>query len=162
MACLVLLAAAGLLQSPALAQDDNSVSVTCEFNSGKQVVLHYTRPTAKSDTPQNGKPWMPGGSAITLFTQAPLQLGGTLIPPGGYTVYLIPAKRNWTVVVSHNTKVDAAYDPAQDVAKTTMESGQLSNKEDTLTISLGHMGAQQCELNVDYGMQRSWAEFKEK
>jgi hypothetical protein len=164
LACIVLLLGCGLGKAPAFAQEaqDNSRSVTCEFNDGKQMVVRYNLPSGRSDTPQAGKPWLPGGAAMTLFTETTLALGPGQILPGGYTLYLIPAKKNWAVAVSRNTKVDAPYDAAQDVAKANMDTGTLSNKEDSLNISLGHMGPQQCELMVDYGTQRYWAEFYQR
>ncbi|MGA9713050.1 MAG: DUF2911 domain-containing protein, partial [Candidatus Sulfotelmatobacter sp.] len=78
------------------AQSDASTA-SCNLDDGRQVYIRYNAVTAKNDKVPNGKPWTPGGTPMTLFTEAPLAFGGVTIPLGAYTVYPIPEKGKWTL-----------------------------------------------------------------
>src|SRR5271170_5095792 len=80
-------------------QDDpNSATAFCDFADGQEVSIRYSTVVATAkDEPHNGKVWMPGGSPITLFANAPITLNGSTIPSGAYSVYVIPNKKDWTL-----------------------------------------------------------------
>jgi len=138
-------------------------SAICAFEDGKQLTARYNPVAAgHADGPPIGKVLIPGGSAITFFTETDLVLGDSTIPTGGYTMYLIPAKKEWTLIVSKNTAVDAKYDEKMDLARAQMVTGQLSSPADKLSLYFGHTGPKKCEINVDYGKTRGWVSFKEK
>jgi hypothetical protein len=68
---LVLFTLAFLVVSPAiiLAQEDSQESAQCTFEDGKQMVARYNKlAVGKNYQPPTGKPWAPGGKAMTLFT----------------------------------------------------------------------------------------------
>ena len=77
-------------------------------------------------------------------------------------MYLIPAKKEWTLIVSRNTSVGAKYDDKQDLARAQMETGQLSSPADKLSLYFGHTGPKKCEINIDFGKTRGWVSFAEK
>src|SRR5947209_13880347 len=106
------------LAATGLAQDSETRS--CDFADGNQITMQYS-PRVKEE-PRNGRVWSPG---ITLFVQIPLVLGGSQIPLGAYTVYLIPDKRNWTLLVNKNVTVGASYNSAQDIAHAQMDIGEI-------------------------------------
>ena len=138
-------------------------STICAFEDGKQITARYTPiNTNRADGPPNGRVLIPGGSAMTFFTETDLILGSSLIPTGGYTMYVIPAKKEWTLIVSKNTALDAKYDEKQDVARTSMETGQLNTPAEKLSLYFGHTGPKKCEINIDFGKTRGWATFQEK
>lgn len=99
---------------------------------------------------------------MTLFTDTEVTIGNTSLPTGAYTMYLMPARKNWTLVVSKNTKIDAKYDEKDDLARASMEIGTLGDAEEQLKIFFGHLGPKLCELNIDYGKTRAWVQFKQK
>src|SRR6266576_4245396 len=135
----------------------------CTFEDGKQITARYNPiPAGKSDALPLGKVLIPGGSAMTFFTETDLSLGRTTIPTGGYTLYIIPAKKDWTLIVSKNTSLDAKYDDKQDLVRASMETGQLSTPADRLGLYFGHVGLKRCEIDVDFGKTRGWVEFKQK
>ncbi len=145
------------------AQGPEPESAICAFEDGKQLTAHYNPiATSKSDGPPNGKVLIPGGSAITFFTETDLGFGDVFIPTGGYTMYVLPGKKEWTLIVSKNTSVDAKYDEKNDLARATMAIGQLSSPADKLAIYFGHTGPKKCEINIDFGKIRGWVEFREK
>jgi len=143
--------------------DSDSETAICTFEDGKQVTARYDAISiGHNDSAPVGKAMMPGGSAMTFFTETDLVLGNTVIPPGGYTMYVIPGKKEWTFVISKNVKVDAKYDDKQDLARASMETGQLGTPSDKLSVYFGHTGPKKCEVDVDYGKTRGWVEFKQK
>jgi hypothetical protein len=141
---------------------DNETAV-CTFEDGKQVTARYDPiPIGHNDSLPLGKVLTPGGSAMTFFTETAIIVGNTAIPPGGYTMYVLPAKKEWTLIISKNVKVDAKYDEKQDLARAAMETGQLGSPADKFSVYFGHTGPKKCEVDVDYGKTRGWVEFKQK
>ena len=166
LVCAVLLSSATMFSLRSLGQSSDSSqaeSAICAFEDGKQLTARYNSiATAHSDGPPVGKVLIPGGSAMTFFTETDLLLGQTTIPTGGYTMYLIPAKKEWTLIVSRNTSIDAKYDDKQDLARAQMETGQLSSPAEKLSLYFGHTGPKKCEINIDFGKTRGWVSFAEK
>jgi DUF2911 family protein len=129
----------------------------CNFEDGNQVTIQY-HPAVKEE-PHNGRVWAPG---ITLYVQTPLMLGNSEIPLGAYSVYLIPDRKEWTIIVNKNVTAGAAYNAAQDVAKAQMEVGELPEPTKQLQLSFAHMSAKQCNLRVYYQKQGAFVDFLEK
>ena len=150
------------LLSPFLAAQSggNQSSTTCNLEDGRQVYIRYT-PVSAKEKPVNGKPWSPGGTAITLFTEAQLSLGSSTIPVGAYTVYPIPAKGNWSLAVNKNVTAGAAYDDKQDIARTQMETAQVESSTDQLEVAFAHVG-NRCSLRVYIGKTASFVDFNAK
>lgn len=159
---------AGLLTGAALAAQDKSAApqaetVSCNFADGRQVTVRYNSiPVNKKEKLRDGKVWMPGGSAMILFSGADLTFSGKQIPTGAYTMYLIPGKKDWTLIVSKNEKPDSAYDGGQDLARGPMDIGQLSEPTHRLRLYFGQMGPKQCNLRVYYGDTGAFTEFNEQ
>jgi Protein of unknown function (DUF2911) len=129
----------------------------CNFEDGNQVTIQYN-PTPKEE-PRNGRVWGPG---ITLYVQTPLLLGSTEIPLGAYTIFLIPDRKNWTIIVNKNVTAGAPYDASQDIAKAPMDIGELPEPTKQLQLSFAHMGAKQCNLRVYYQKAGAFVDFLEK
>ena len=112
----------------AQSEDKQSGAAVCTLDDGKQISARYTPvPATRAGLPLD-KPWSPGGSALTLFTESTLMLGNTPISVGAYTMYLVPGKKDWTLIVSKNVNVDQAYDQQQDLARATMSVGTLGGR----------------------------------
>lgn len=139
-----------------------SGSAVCNLDDGKQVTVRYNQITIRGDAPPTGKALIPGGAAVTLFTETDLIVGSTSVPTGAYTVYFIPKKKDWTLIVSRNVNVGAQYDEKQDLARTSMETGTLGRAEPQFRISFGHIAPKQCEIDVDYGKTRAWATLHQR
>jgi hypothetical protein len=151
-----------LLLTPGLAAAQAGQSTTtCNLDDGRQVYVRYTAVASNKEKPANGKPWAPGGTPMTLFTEAPLSLGSSTIPIGAYTLYPIPARGNWTLVVNKNVTAGAAYDEKQDIARGPMESAQVDAPSETLEVAFAHVGAR-CTLRIYVGKTASFADFTAK
>jgi hypothetical protein len=150
------------LAAAASAQDSElSSTATCNLDDGRQVYIRYNAVTTKAERAPNGKPWAPGGAPMTLFTEAPLTFGGSLIPVGAYAVYPIPAKDRWTLVVNKNVTPHSAYDEKQDIARSAIETDQVSQASDTLEVAFAHTG-EKCTLRIYFGKAASFALFTAK
>ena len=143
------------------AQSEPSSTASCNLDDGRQVYIRYNAVSTKSDKAPNGKPWTPGGAPMTLFTEAPLSFGGAIIPIGAYTVYPIPAKDKWTLVVNKNVAPHSAYDEKQDIARAAIETDQVSQPSDSLEVAFAHTG-DKCTLRIYYGKAASFAPFTAK
>jgi hypothetical protein len=145
------------------AADSLTGSAVCTFDDGKQVNTRYN-PVAvgRSEGAPTGKVWAPGGLAMTFFTETGVILGNTTVPAGAYTMYLLPSKKDWMLIVSHNVAIDSKYDNNQDLVRAPMQTGELSQDAGQLKVFFGHTGPKRCEMNVDYGKSRAWIEFMQK
>jgi hypothetical protein len=151
-----------ILLAPYLrAQSGNQTQTTCNLEDGRQVQIRYTPVSAKQERISNGKPWAPGGTPMTLFTDAQLSLGSSSIPVGAYTVYPIPARGNWSIVVNKNVTAGAAYDEKQDIARAQMETAQVESSTDQLEVAFAHVG-NRCSLRVYIGKTASFVDFNAK
>lgn len=134
---------------------------TCNLDDGRQVYVRYVPIATNKEKVANGKPWAPGGTTMTLFTEAQLTLGSSTIPIGAYSVYPIPAKDHWTLVVNKNVTAGAAYDEKQDIARAPMETAQVAQPSDALEVAFAHVGAR-CTLRIYIGKTASFADFTAK
>ena len=129
----------------------------CNFEDGNQVSIQYS-PKPKEE-PHNGRVWSAG---LTLYVQVPLLLGRTEIPLGAYSVYLIPDRRNWELIVNRNVTAGAAYNSAQDVAHAQMDVGEIPEPVKELQLSFAHLGPKTCSLRVYYQKTGAFTDFLEK
>jgi len=153
-----------LLVTPCVAAESGGVptsTTTCNLDDGRQVYVRYTPVANNKEKISNGKPWSPGGTPMTLFTEAQLTLGSSLIPLGAYTVYPIPAHDHWTLAVNKNVTPGATYDEKQDIARAPMETAQVAQPSDALEVAFAHVGAR-CTLRIYIGKTASFVDFMAK
>lgn len=143
------------------AQSSEPSTATCYLDDGRQVYIRYNPVSAKSEKVSNGKPFLPGGTAMTLFTDAPLEFGGSTIPLGAYSVYPIPARDKWSLAINKNVTHAASYDEKQDVVRSTIETDQVPEASDELEVAFAHVG-QKCTLRIYFGKVATFAEFVAK
>jgi len=150
------------LFAPWLAAQSNpqTATTTCNLDDGRQVYVRYLPISNNKEKISNGKAWSPGGVPMTLFTEAELTLGTSVIPVGAYTLYPIPGK-NWTLVVNKNVTPGAVYDEKQDIARAPMETAQVAQPSDALEVAFAHVG-NRCTLRVYIGKTASFADFTAK
>jgi hypothetical protein len=138
-----------------------SSTTTCNLEDGRQVYIRYAPVPANKEKIVNGKPWSPGGTPMTLFTEAQLNLGSSLIPIGAYTVYPIPGHDHWTLAVNKNVATGVAYDEKSDLARAPMETAQVPEPAGALEVAFAHVGTR-CTLRIYYGKSAAFADFVEK
>lgn len=138
-----------------------SSTASCNLDDGREVYVRYIPVPAKGEKISNGKPWTPGGTPMTLFTETQLALGNSTIPVGAYTLYPFPGRDKWTLAVSKNVTPGAAYDEKQDIARATMDTAQVSQPPDELDVAFAHVGPR-CTLRIYFGKSASFVDFTEK
>lgn len=144
----------------AQASDANSALASCNFQDGNEVSVRYN-PVATKQKLALGRVWAPGGTPLYLFTQTEIVANNVPIPVGAYSIYLVPGKQNWTLIINKNVS-SKEYDEKQDLVRLNMESGTLSEAVDPLQVSFAHVAAKQCNLRVYYGKSGNFADFFEK
>ncbi len=155
------LAFSSVAQQPPSA--DQSGSVFCTFEDGHQVKVQYNKlPEKRQEQFKDGRLWEPGGAPMVLFTEAALTLGNSVIPEGAYSLYILPQKQNWTLVVNRDVSFGAKYDETKDLVRSPMQLGQSDTFITPAQIALAHVAAKECNLRVYYGKYGAWAEFHEK
>jgi hypothetical protein len=110
---------------------------------GAAVVVRYARPSRRGREIWGGlvpwgQVWRLGADRAThLETAAPIRLGGTALPAGRYTLWMLPAESGTWLIVSSLVNVwGTAYDPARDLARIPMTHATLADPVDRLTIAL--------------------------
>ena len=142
--------------------DDPPTSVaSCNLDDGREVYVRYNPVATKSEKISNGKPFVPGGAPMTLFTETQLTLGNSVIPVGAYTIYPFPGRDKWQLTVNKNVTPGAAYDEKQDIARATMDTAQVSQPPDALDVAFAHVGPK-CTLRIYFGKSASFVDFTEK
>jgi hypothetical protein len=147
--------------SPVLAQASETALYT--FEDGKEISIRYIGVFASQrEGVRLGKLWTPGGYPMLLFTAAKVSVGNSEIPAGAYSMFLIPGREEWLVVVNGNVTSGSKYDQREDVLRARMQTGELGQEEKQLRIYFGRVGPKKCDMRLDYGRIRAWIEFEEK
>jgi hypothetical protein len=142
---------------------DPTATATCDFDDGKEITAKYDSSVMSSkDQPRNGKLWMPAGSPITFFTQVPVILNHVEIPVGAYSVYVIPDRKEWTLIVSKNVTSPKIYDDNQDLVRASMELGGVNSPPKQLHLSFAHSGPKTCSIRLYYEITGAFVDFTEK
>lgn len=142
---------------------DQYSTAACTFQDGKQISVRYERaPVAKNERLPLGELWPKNSASMYLFTQGAVSVGNSEIPLGAFSIYFVPEKEHWTLVLNKNVKPDTPYDQQQDLLRVPMEIGQLGQPLEQVKIAFGHVAPKQCNMRIYYGAIASWAEFHEK
>jgi hypothetical protein len=163
----ILFLAQSLVAAVPLAQQadpsDPTVTATCDFDDGREVTVQYNGSVMSSkDEPRNGKVWLPAGSPLTLFTQVPLVLNHVTIPVAAYSMYVIPKKKEWTLIVSKNVTNTKVYDESQDLVRSPMDLGEVSSPPKQFQVSFAHVAPRQCSIRLYYEKTGAFVDFFEK
>ncbi len=144
----------------------SAATATCNFDADKQLAVEYQR---ISFNPKKavmgreipyGKVWAPGGKPMTLFTNSPVEIGGTKLSIGAYTMFVVPSQKQWTLIISKSTDMSGKYDGQQDVVKVPMESGELPSLVPEFSVSFEHVAPTQCNIRVDLEKTGNFATFQ--
>jgi hypothetical protein len=168
--------------SCAFAQQDKSKrpsppgTAQCQFDDGKKVTIDYSRPHVRD--PKTGeerkiyggvvlwdKVWRTGANEATTFvTDANLNVGGTAVPAGSYTLYTVPSEGQWKLVISKKTGQWGIPYPGEgeDLARVNMKSEPLSSPVEQFTISFDKTGPSACRLKMDWEKTRAWVDISQQ
>ena len=129
---------------------------------GKSITVDYSSPRAKGrkiygELVPFGKVWRTGANEATTFvTTADLTVGGTAVPAGSYTLFTIPEKDKWTLILSKKTGEWGTDYPgaANDLARIDMKASTLPSPVENFTISFDKT-ANGGTMNIDWETTRA-------
>ena len=120
-----------------------AANADCQLSGGKSVKIAYSSPRMKGrkifgDLVPYGQVWRAGANESTTFvTDTDLNIGGTTVPAGSYTIFAVPNADKWQLVISKKTgEWGTAYPgPSNDLARIDMKVSKLSSPMENFTIS---------------------------
>jgi hypothetical protein len=135
---------------------------TCDLGGGKSITVDYSSPRAKGRKIYGGlvpygEVWRAGANEATTFvTTADLMVGGTHVPAGSYTLFAVPEKDKWTLVISKTTgEWGTKYSgKEQDLARVDMKASTLPAGVENFTIAFDPNGGG-CTLRMDWETTRA-------
>jgi hypothetical protein len=165
--CLTLgfMAALGSAQTEKAARPSPAAKATCVLADGKTITVDYSSPRAKGRKIYGGlvpygEIWRTGANEATTFvTTADVMVGGTHVPAGSYTIFTIPNKDKWALVISKKTgEWGTNYPgPENDLARIEMKTSTLPAAAENFTIAFDK-SAGGCTLRMDWETTRASVE----
>jgi len=145
------------------------VQAKWDLGGGKTVTIDYSSPRAKGrkiygELVPFGQVWRTGANeATTLVTPVDLTIGSTTVPAGSYTIFTVPNKDKWSLVISKKTGEWGTDYPGQanDLARVDMKVSTLPSPVENFTISFEKAG-NGANLNIDWESTRASAMVSKK
>ena len=139
------------------------------FADGKKVTINYSRPSAKGrkifgELVPFDQVWRTGANeATSLKTDVDLDIGGTTVPAGSYTLYTLPSASSWKLIINKQIgQWGTVYQQDQDLARVDMNVTSLSQPVEQFTIGLDKKGGDAAQLNLQWEKTQASVEVKEK
>ena len=124
---------------------------------GKKIKIDYSRPSMKGrkivgDLVPYDRVWRTGANeATTLTTEANLNIGGTSVPAGTYTLYSLPSEGTWKLINNKQTgQWGTEYDEKQDLARVDLKKSRTKAPVEQFTISFDKKGNDTADLVLEW------------
>ncbi len=158
------------------AQQDKSkrasppANAKCQFADGRTINVDYSSPRMKGRKIYGGlvpygQEWRTGANEATTFdTTTAVEISGTSIPAGHYTLFTLPAQGAWKLIISKKTgEWGIPYPGAQnDLARLDMKTQALPSNVENFTISFQKADPKSCVMNLDWEKTRAYVDIAEK
>lgn len=133
---------------------------------GANISVEHGRPFLKGRVlgkdvePMEGQEWRIGADeATTLKTNKPLRFGMLVVPAGTYTLYAIPVKGQWRLIVSKEVgQWGVPYPTGKDLGRVPMTMSKPAKPVEQLTISIDDTPAGGT-LRIEWGSTAASAPF---
>ena len=136
---------------------------------GKTITIDYSRPFMRGRKIMGGlvpygKVWRTGANAATsLTTDTALDIAGTHLPAGNYTLYTVPGEKSWQLIVNKQTgQSGLSYDKAQDLGRAPMNMSKPPAPVETYKITLSSAGGNRGNLQMEWADMVASAPFTVK
>jgi hypothetical protein len=157
-----LMAVLGSAQGDKAARPSPAAKATCTLADGKTITVDYSSPRAKGRKIYGGlvpygEVWRTGANEATTFvTTADVMVGGTHVPAGSYTIFTVPGKDKWALVISKKTgEWGTDYPgPSNDLARIDMKASALPAAVENFTIAFDKSSGG-CTLRLDWETTRA-------
>jgi hypothetical protein len=146
-----------------------AATATCDLGGGKTLTVNYSSPRMNGRKIYGGlvaygEVWRAGANEATTFvSNADLNVGGKTIPAGNYTLFAIPDKDKWTLIVSKKTgEWGTPYPGAEsDFARIDMTASTLPSTVENFTIAFDK-NPDGCIMRLDWETTRASISVKQK
>jgi hypothetical protein len=157
-----LMAALGSAQMDKASRPSPPAKATCELAGGKTITVDYSSPRAKGrkifgGLVPYGEVWRAGANEATTFvTTTDVMVGSSHVPAGSYTIFTVPNKDKWTLVVSKKTgEWGIPYPGAdQDLARVDMKVSATPSPVENFAIAFDK-AASGCTLRMEWETTRA-------
>ena len=157
-----LMAMLGSAQMDKGSRPSPAAKASCALADGKTITVDYSSPRAKGrkvfgGLVPYGEVWRAGANEATTFvTTTDLMIGGTHIAAGNYTIFTIPNKDKWTLIISKKTgEWGIPYPGADsDLARVDMKASAVPSAVENFTIAFDKT-ASGCTLRMDWETTRA-------
>ena len=170
----VLLFTAATLTSAQMAQDKSKrpsppASAQCKFSDGKTVTIDYSSPRMKGrkifgGLVPSGEVWRTGANEATKFaTDTNVNVGGTDVPAGSYTIFTVPNTDKWVLIISKKAGewgIPYKYE-ADELARVDMSVSRISAPVENFTIAFDQAG-NKCTLRMEWENTRASVDIVKK
>ena len=150
------------------AQGRKSPLDSLTFAIGKDTVkICYGRPSARGRTMIGGEAvpydtlWRTGANEpTTVFSDEALDVAGVRAPAGSWTLYTVPGKTQWQIIVNASTTqwgIEKDYDAVvrkQEVGRGRVPSEAMTDFMETFTIHAEPAGANEVTLVLEWEKTR--------
>ena len=141
-----------------------------KFSDGKMITIEYSQPGMKGREVW-GKlvPWdavwrMGANEATSFVTDTDLDVGGTKVPAGSYTLDLLPQQNGpWKLIINKTTGNWGIPYPgaASDLARIDMKTSQIPNTVERFTMSLAPAKGSATTLSFEWEKTKASISIKE-
>jgi hypothetical protein len=128
---------------------------------GKKISISYGRPSMHGrkimgELVPYGRVWRTGANeATSLSSQADLNIGGTNVPAGDYTLYTLPSEGGWKLIINKQTgQWGTEYNEGQDLARVDMQKSSLQQPVEQFTISWKKKSDDSADLVLEWETTR--------
>ncbi len=161
-----LVAVLGFAQADKASRPSPPAKATCALADGKTITVDYSSPRAKGrkifgGLVPFGEVWRAGANEATTFvTTTDLMVGGSHVPAGNYTIFTIPNKDKWTLIISKKTgEWGIPYPGAdKDLARVDMKVSATPAAVENFTIAFDKTAAG-CTLRMEWETTRASVEI---
>lgn len=129
-----------------------------------ETTIEYSRPGIKNRVIFGGlvpfdKIWRTGANGSTIITLAEdAMIEGNKVPAGKYSIYTIPGKKEWTIILNKNLKGGMNYPEGQDQCRFKVKPKALRDKVETFLISFSDV--KNNSAYVDLAWEKTLVRFK--
>ncbi|SFS96733.1 Protein of unknown function [Mucilaginibacter polytrichastri] len=136
-------------------QASSGQTITQEFGLGS-ITLTYSRPNVKGrkifgegTLQPYGEVWRTGANQATVIKFADdVTIEGNKVPAGEYSLFSIPGKNEWTIILNKTAKQWGAYQykQADDVVRFTVKPVNVKDLVETFTMQFTNVKPTTCDL----------------
>jgi hypothetical protein len=138
---------------PRIPENSSTQTIIQDFGLGK-ITITYSRPNVKGrrifgGINPFGEVWRTGANAATTITFTEnVIIEGNPVPAGTYSLFSIPDRTDWTIILNKTVKQWGAYSykQADDLLRFTVKSKRVNEKRETFTMAFSNSTTKSTDL----------------